>query len=117
MAPSARVTIRIPQNEMDKIKHLLRGNVSEFFRGLVRERIERERTEAHEFVELLQRIEGTDISKLGGQISELAERVQAQQRALGDLLVFALVDRAGDPKFREALKRDHPDVFKKYFKS
>lgn len=90
MSRCMRVSLRLSVDEYRQVKSMLQGrNISDFFRSLIKDAVEHERREANSFLELLKKIDASDLSKLVQKVDVLAGKIEAMKTGNTDERVLA----------------------------
>lgn len=81
MSKSRFIGLRISENDYRKIEAMRNGkSITDFFRELITFAVEKDKQEASEFIELLKKIEATDLSKIIERLNGIERRLDELQQ-------------------------------------
>ena len=93
MANPRRISLRFSEAEYTQIKSMRKGKtVTDFFKELLHNAVHNDKVEANSFLELLKKLDSTDLSKLISNVQELKDL----NKVMGQKLIARLdeVDQA-----------------------
>lgn len=83
MRKTRYVGLRIPESDFKKIETMLKGKtLTQFFKDLVKLAIEKEREDANSFLQLMQKIDSSDLSRLAEKVERIEQANLSIQEAL-----------------------------------
>jgi hypothetical protein len=78
MPKARRISLRIPESEYQKIKAMLNGRtMTKFFVDLIKLAVEKERDDANSFLQLMQKLGNSDLSKTSDKLDTVLETLTA----------------------------------------
>jgi polyribonucleotide nucleotidyltransferase len=84
MSKTRHINLRIPESDFKKIEAMLNGRtLTQFFRGLVKLAVEKEREDANNFLQLMQKIDSSDLSKIAEKVERIEQANLSIQETLG----------------------------------
>jgi hypothetical protein len=86
MRKTRRISLRIPESDFQKIESMLKGRtMTKFFVDLVKLALEKERDDANNFLQLMRKLDSSDLSKL----VEKVERIEQANLSIQETLCSA----------------------------
>jgi hypothetical protein len=77
MAKTRHINLRIPEDDFKGIEAMLSGKtLTQFFRDLVKLALEKEREDANSFLQLMQKIDASDLSKINEKLDKAMETLE-----------------------------------------
>jgi len=93
MTKERRISLRISEADFRKVEAMRNGRtLTQFFTGLIQQAVEKDRQEAESFLELLKKIDSSDLSKISMKLDAILKKIEAGISQESDINFDALIE-------------------------